>query len=425
MGSVSTALFVGAALVAVFANPASRTGSILRDSVRLVSENRVLLVIPAYLVWLTMTALANDDPLRGARFLVSQWQLFFILPLSVGLYRLSPDANLAAVFSRGLRIGLWFALVLALVQLTMLGMRPLGFSGNELVFATLCAVAGGLSFANWSEDNARIGLLSLLSLLCAIAIIAIGFSRGLIVTMVVILAICLIYQLRAGGAKVPGAAALFAVFAVAATVVTVAATSERFQRLYEIRILEPIEKLMAGEPGGQSISERALMLVSGWQMFWEKPLFGYGIQNTVPAINTILEPLEGFEERFNYTHLHNDYLNHAVGGGVPLFVLFSMVLWVPVLIAVKLKPEFRDRAAIVFFAVVLSAGYATTALTNVVLRNDLLATLFSAAFCFILVALQQQHDKVEKVHIPDFGAIYRGDFVPLKPDQTKISGAVE
>jgi hypothetical protein len=81
-------------------------------------------------------------------------------------------------------------------------------------------------------------------------------------------------------------------------------------------------------------------------------------------------------------------------------------------VAFKTSKNMRNRTTLIYFTACLSFGFAGTAFTNVVLRNDLLATLFGAGICFALVALQQDRDQVQDVKIHDFGSIIKGELAP-------------
>jgi O-antigen ligase len=400
-GSLSTGIFAGAAIFAVFFNPRASAVKIFYDAFNLCKEYPILWLLPLYLFWLLSTSLTAESPLKGISYIGTQWQMFFILPVSIGLYKLSSDANIAAIFSRGLRLALIPAFALAIVQMLFWGQRPEGFNGNALVFANMCAVSGGLAFTIWDEEQKYDRQLAALALFAAIGITIFSFSRGMIFSMMCISLLALVYHWQILKLHLYNRTTIIGTIGFVAIIASLLSFSTTFYSLYELRILKPINSLLEGGFGDQSISERATMFKAGWDVMLDEPLFGNGMQNTIATINQhLLEQETG--QSFSYSHLHNDYLNHVVAGGFPLLILFILVLWLPLFCAIKLNKSFKNRAGILYFSGIISIGFSAAALTNIALRHDLLATYFSAGLCFIIVALKQDQDQIINVYIPEF-----------------------
>lgn len=408
-GSLSTALLIVASFVAIFFNAQVSHKRIFKDVFKLLKDIPFLWVLPIFYGWLSITAFWAEDFEGAVKMLFSYWQIPFILPLAVGLFHLSPDASLIALFSRGLRIALWIALGIAVVQVLVLGIRPDGFAGNELVFASICAISAGLSFAMWKEDTAFFRQLAIFSFLCGVVIVAISFSRSIVITIVIQTICALIYVYRSRlSVRKQYRFLLITSILIFGTISAIAFKSSVFERLVQIRIVTPIENLLGGGVGDDSIQTRLNLLQTGFDAFTKHPILGSGIQNVVEVSNAVSLEVLGRQTQYNYTHLHNDYLTYAVGGGLPLLVLFVLVLIAPIFVAKKMSENRQDRSAVIYFSVALSFGYMATALNNIVLRHDILTTLFAASFVFVIVSILQDKQVKLDVGIPNFNDILQG-----------------
>jgi O-antigen ligase len=119
---------------------------------------------------------------------------------------------------------------------------------------------------------------------------------------------------------------------------------------------------MPAVPDG-SIAQRLAMLEAGGQAFREAPWLGHGGQNRFAAARPYLP--EGFPD---FSHLHNDFLTHAVAGGVPAVALLCLILAFPLLIALRAPPRDRLHTALLF-----SGAFTGPALVNNVLFVDISA----------------------------------------------------
>ncbi len=156
---------------------------------------------------------------------------------------------------------------------------------------------------------------------------------------------------------------------------------------------------------------------TGFQAFLKAPVIGYGIQNSVEQANSVSKQVLNRKTDYTYTHLHNDYLTHAVGGGIILFVLFLAVIFSPFFMVWQLVKDQKDPG-LFYYGLMLTAAFSTIAMTNLVFRNDQLTTMFCVATIFIIVRyVQKMHDIVE-VRIPDLPTIANGiNPIGLVPDK--------
>jgi hypothetical protein len=128
------------------------------------------------------------------------------------------------------------------------------------------------------------------------------------------------------------------------------------------RVSTPPPIPTAAVPDG-SIAQRLAMLEAGGQAFREAPWLGHGGQNRFAAARPYLP--EGFPD---FSHLHNDFLTHAVAGGVPAVALLCLILAFPLLIALRAPTRDRLHTALLF-----SGAFTGTALVNNVLFVDISA----------------------------------------------------
>ena len=402
-GSVSTGFFLIAATYVLFLNPAISLRQLISESSRLIQITPALWVLLLYLSWLTISALIAERPSLGISFVVSQWQLFIAIPFAIGFYRLTPDINFACLFSYGIRIAIPVVLLVVLYQLIALGIRPKGPSGNELILSTLCSIGAVLAFSRWDEDKRSHRIFATFSFACGLLIVLVTFSRSSWILML-LLAVCTAFYSRSRFKDFSIGKRGFLAFAILSVpLVLYVLQSAGFQRMLNLRIFTPIERLIEGKLPSESIGERLGMLQGGIEMLNHAPFVGYGIQNTVLVVNAFFEERNS-EFIFQYTHLHNDYLNHAVAGGYMLAVLFAITVWLPFLLSLRIGSSFKNRGTIAFIAFCTSFGFAFSALTNIALRNDLLATLFSAVLISVLVVIQQERDSLLHPIVPDFGS---------------------
>ena len=162
-----------------------------------------------------------------------------------------------------------------------------------------------------------------------------------------------------------------------------------------------------GEAFDRSISQRLDMQFTGFYAFTQQPLTGYGVQNAVKQSNEVSQEVLGRKTEYTYTHLHNDYLTHAVGGGVLLLSLFILVISSPILLTWQLRKN-KHEEGVFYFSLIISGAYSSIAMTNIVFHNDQLTTMFCTACMFIIVRRLQFLKGVNEVRIPHLPTIANG-----------------
>lgn len=408
LGSASTALLLVASIAVIFFNPKISINAVLQQTVALLKWSPILSVFPLFFLAVVLTSIRGEDWLSESIFVAgSYWQFLIMLPASVGLYHLSKDINFTGLFTLGCRFGLIFVVPLSIVQIYFFNLRPEGFLSNSLIFASLCISGAGIALIEWPEDTRKTRMLSWVVFSAGIVAALLTFSRGMIISISTIITIAVIYHFKVKS-KYQASVKLTAILAllIAGTFV-VSLQTDNGWRILNKRVIEPIEMFVKNEQFDKSISHRLDMQVTGFYAFLERPIIGHGIQNTVEAANRMSQKTLGRDTNYTYTHLHNDYLTHAVAGGIVLFLMFVFVIFSPVILAWQLRKT-ETGTSLFYYGLMLSGAYSTIAMTNIVFHNDQLTTMFCAATIFILIRFVQDMHDMQKVRIPDLPTIANG-----------------
>ncbi len=129
----------------------------------------------------------------------------------------------------------------------------------------------------------------------------------------------------------------------------------------------------------ESVEIRKALYKAGIQIFFEKPIIGYGNAKMFSEAKLQSEELRLALDRIsvkNYSHLHNSYLNHLVSGGIIGLMVFLGVLFLPIIL-IKFPSNslnFENH----FFAYLIFIYGLTAGLTNLYFNHDLLSTYHSA-----------------------------------------------
>lgn len=418
LGSTSTALLISGCVAVIFFNPKISIKDLSLETIDLLKGSPILLIFPTFFITIFITSIRGDNWLSESLFVAgSYWQFLIMLPASVGLYHLSKDMNFAGLFALGCKFGLIFVVPLSLAQIYFFNQRPDGFLSNSLIFASLCIVGAGIALIEWPKDTNKTKKLSWLVFSAGILGALLTFSRGMLIPIVAIIAIAALYRFKTNSNYKPGKKFLVILCALIVGTFTIALQTQNGWGILNKRVLEPIEMYVNGEQIERSISYRLDMQVTGFKAFLQSPLIGHGIQNSVDVANEMSLQVLGRETNYTYTHLHNDYLTHAVGGGIFLFLLFVFVIFSPLILSWQLRKADTGKS-ILYYGLMLSGAFSTIAMTNIVFHNDQLTTMFCAATIFIIVRFVQQMHDIKELRIPDLPTIANG-INPIGLVQTK------
>lgn len=422
LGSASTALFVASCVVLIFFNPKITLKKVWSESILFSKKLPIILIFPIFYMFVVLTSLRGENWLQEVIVVAgSYWQFLVIIPSTIGLYHLSKDVNFAGLFSIGCRLGLLLVVPLSLFQIYFLNLRPEGLSSNALVFASLCVTAAGFAMIEWREDNLKVRIWSWFMFLAGILAALLTLSRGMLLPIGLISAIALIYRFKVSSKYEIGFKTIFIMCVGVLVILATLVNSDNGKKLLNQRIFQPIAMFQKGELFGQSIQHRVDLQLTGFHAFTQQPLIGYGIQNAVKEANKVSNKVLGRNTDYTYTHLHNDYLTHLVGGGLPLLFMFILVILTPVIMTWNLRKK-TNEVGLFYFSLVLSGTYSTIAITNVVFHHDQLATMFCVACMFIIVRRLQITKGIEEVRIPDIPTIMSGaNPIGLVPEKHSLT----
>ena len=407
-GSTSTALLVASSVVLIFLNPKVSTKEIWQKSLLLIKKIPIIGVFPVFYLFVVVTSFQGDDWLKDVFFVAgSYWQFLIMVPASIGLYHLSKDVNFAGLFSYGCRFGLLFVVPLSLVQIYFFNLRPEGIFSNALVFASLCITGAGLAMIEWPEDTHRARTWSWIVFTAGILAALLTFSRGMLLPIGAIIIITVYYRFKINS-RYKLDRKIIAIISIAITgIFATSIYSDNGWRFISKRVLEPIKMYNTDQPFDRSISQRLDMQITGFHAFIKQPLMGHGIQNAVDEANSVSQEVLGRRTQYTYTHLHNDYLTHAVGGGIVLLLLFILVIFSPIFMCWHLRKS-NVETGLFYFSLIISGAFSTIGMTNIVFHNDQLTTMFTVACMFVIARRIQIIDGMHEVRIPNLPTIANG-----------------
>ena len=122
-----------------------------------------------------------------------------------------------------------------------------------------------------------------------------------------------------------------------------------------------------GSLNDESVKLRKEIMVVSFTSFMERPLFGHGHGNAYDVVKAKSKMLMDY----HFTHLHNAYLNHLINGGIFGLLIFSGMIFLPLLILWKYgsgNTNARLFGNLIFFNSLVSS------FTNLYFNHDILAS---------------------------------------------------
>ena len=133
-----------------------------------------------------------------------------------------------------------------------------------------------------------------------------------------------------------------------------------------------------------SVNTRLILYQAGFQAFFLKPIFGFGIGNLLEGVTQFL-PKNVY---FGYTHLHNMILNHLISGGLFGLSFLFMLATSPLLFLWQKRDIITINdiyLSLLIVIVIFGAG-----MSNVLFFHDLLAGFFSVLILIAAIASNKQ-----------------------------------
>lgn len=248
--------------------------------------------------------------------------------------------------------------------------RPPLLSGNPFNWAPLLLVPALLSTDSRLAPNRLwygIGLLAFAA--SAFNVGGISESRGPFLVLTLLVGLRIVSEIAIAGsvgARLRRAGAIVLVYLMVIT--AIGTSSGLLSRIMPSAAHADSVALQTPEPltpwisqdYGMSLFLRGAMVQSGWHAFLDAPVFGHGPQYRVEAAARYFPP----EFIWSYSHLHNDFITHAVAGGLVAVGLLTLMLAFPLIVAFRYTTNTALRREI---GLIFTLSFAGIALVNNVL----------------------------------------------------------
>lgn len=310
-------LFIGAYLVVGFGiNP-------LRNS----DIKTVLLITSAYFVSLVLSILISGN--FGYLFELSRAEYFFALAPLIALALYHSELRLSTVLS-AIKISLILMGIWILIKSTQI--ESLGLT-RVLWASHLGSILLMFSWVNLNQERPAELFLTALSSALAINAIVLCGTRAPLVNLLLLGPIVIYLQNRVGRNTIRSSAfggflVFFLVFSLIqhGTVLNRILNGFVYLQYYSNSDSETVDLLQLS-----SASLRLEIWMGGLKAFLDKPFLGYGFGNQAQAALSYMDPSvwRNFEK---HNHLHNQYLDTLVHGGILAGSFFGYVLLRPLIL---------------------------------------------------------------------------------------------
>ncbi|MBZ9740980.1 MULTISPECIES: O-antigen ligase family protein [unclassified Mesorhizobium] len=372
------------------------------------------IAIYAYCASNVLASIVNHAIVGDARHLLPLIT-FLLFPVSYSTWSISQKTMLVRIIVLASMAACFGALLLAVYQQYLLGIRAEGGAGNAIIFAeVLClAVVTCVAAALSGIERYRIALI------CAAlgGTIAIVYSGTRIVWLALLIAgvaVLLINQRR-----LRGKSAVRLLLLLAAIAVPIAAFG--FQTIAgRIAFLHSDWVAMAHGDHTTALGARVALWDIGLKAFREMPLFGHGVGATHLLIK------QGFQDQFGldagFNHFHNGFLTALVQAGLlgalTLAAIFVIAARNAALVLRNSADPIERFGATMIVALVIT--YLTAGMTGILLGHDILDSVFMVFLVSgTYLACGRQAALMESQTVPSG---VEADAVPPAKGQTAPSG---
>jgi O-antigen ligase len=340
------------------------------------------LVTLGYFAVTIVSPLFFPDKLDGWRDVGTAFH-YLTLTMLVGALVQTPKVDVLDLFLNGLRAGAVISFGHALMQVFVLG-HPRATAGmaNAIPFGDTAILAAGLSMVGFARLSPRMRAFAFLAALSGIGGCLLSQTRGALLALpliIVVIGVHLWPLIRRRMAR-----ALLALGLVMMALGLFGTLAKIPDRIAQVR--QGIETAEPARHRDPATAHRVILWTYGLDAFLDRPLFGYGSQNSVDEVRD-RAARAGFPLPA-YSHLHNEYMTTAVGRGLVGLLALLLLLVAPIIIALMSPPDERQRDRIAF-AVILSGSYGLFGLTNLLFSHDQTNTVFASAYLVLLVASHQ------------------------------------
>ncbi|GHA22165.1 hypothetical protein GCM10007989_16930 [Devosia pacifica] len=274
--------------------------------------------------------------------------------------------------------GAFFALAVALFDVTVAGHQRAGFSvNNPLHFAAIALTLGFLPPAAIPRSTGWRRTVMLCAPAAGAGAVILSGSRGPILAILPVLVIAIFGYLFMIGVRVRR---LVLAMALGLMAVALLLTLAWLGVLPGGGTLHQVAAIItSGEAPDDSVAQRLLMYQSAYNAFLAAPVFGHGMADFI-AITASYAPAG--TEMPTYDHLHNDIADFAVIGGLVGLVSYLLIIFAPLFEAARAPHHHRGPA--VYLALVLATAYLALGLTNAVFGIITQTVLFGFMAAYIV-----------------------------------------
>lgn len=366
LGSLVSIAWHGGAIWCTYSVLSGRQ-ALARDSYMLATAAAMY----AYIVFNLASFTFNYDDIGDITEYVSL-VTFFLFPFSYSIWTVSNKEEIARAAVRASMIACYAALVLAMVQFHVVGIRAEGGAGNALVFAAVTCLAGTVCLAGAFSVERRIAPYLLGAFAASGVAVAYSQSRVVWVAIIVVSLIVLwLYRSKLRGAVTRRTAMLLAPLCLLLLLVGFALIADRTGAA-----LEEWQALSAEGDYDSSLGLRVALWETGLGLFGESPVLGHGMHSIKPLI------AEGIEHDFHlsvgFSHFHNGVLTLLVESGIPgaacilaIFIIGAANAWH----TLRVSDDETERFGAALL-VVLLATFAISGSTSILIGHDILDTVF-------------------------------------------------
>jgi len=264
-------------------------------------------------------------------------------------------------------------------------------TGNALPFATIFITLAFMTCLSMDKKSLLEKALSYLALIIALVVVILwNGSRGPILVLIPILPLLLWYLTKLSPRKKKWFYPLFGLsgFLIVGLLIWILHifnlnnTAGHAQGYSVVsNMINGIKQLFLDGKFDGSVGIRLVLYSASIKAFISEPLLGFGIGNIYDAVRNFLP----IGKSYNYSHLHNMFLNHIVAGGV-LGLPFLFALVFSPLIILKTKGHKVSNEAIYIGLLIIFVIFGT-GMSNVLFFHDLLAGFFSTLILLSAIAL--------------------------------------
>ncbi|WP_186445021.1 O-antigen ligase family protein [Mesorhizobium sp. J18] len=299
----------------------------------------------------------------------------FVLIAFVALrIRTTPGANLIDPIVLGSAVGAMLGAVVGLAEGYLLQTsRAEGGAGNSGIFAVIALLLSFLSLTGLLREGQRSPLLPILGFVGGMIALKASGSR-LLVAYVPVLGLIFLY---AYGRICRPSRRTWAIIAAAALLGLIMAAFLFDRQLTSIlRELSTLNNQVDSSSG-----KRLLMYKAALAAFLQQPFLGYGPQNLMAAIHPYLPPESA--DLIHFSHLHNIFLDHAIGSGLFGVAAFLLVFICPLWCAFRMEPS-RETEILRYMLTIVLAVFFLNGLTNITFSHDIILAVYLYSVTAIL-----------------------------------------